>query len=53
MPSGVTIFMIEQNVKEALRIGHRVMVLVNGSIRLMAAPGEIGAKHDLHKLFLG
>jgi len=51
--AGLTIFMIEQNVKEALRIGHRVMVLVNGSIRLVATPGEIGVKHDLHKLFLG
>jgi branched-chain amino acid transport system ATP-binding protein/neutral amino acid transport system ATP-binding protein len=51
--AGLTIFMIEQNVKEALRIGHRVMVLVNGSTRLIATPGEIGARHDLHKLFLG
>lgn len=50
---GLTIFMIEQNVKEALRIGDRVMVLVNGSIRVMAAPEDIGVKHDLHKLFLG
>lgn len=50
---GLSIFMIEQNVKEALRIGHRVMVLVNGSVRLVAAPGDIGVKHDLHKLFLG
>jgi branched-chain amino acid transport system ATP-binding protein len=51
--AGLTIFVIEQNVKEALRIGDRVMVLVNGSIRLLATPGEIGTKHDLHKLFLG
>jgi branched-chain amino acid transport system ATP-binding protein len=51
--SGLTVFIIEQNVKEALRIGDRVMVLVNGSIRLMATPGEIAARHDLHKLFLG
>ncbi len=51
--AGLTIFMIEQNVTEALRIANRVMVLVNGSIRLMASPAEIGAKHDLHKLFLG
>jgi ABC-type branched-subunit amino acid transport system ATPase component len=51
--AGLTIFVIEQNVKEALRIGHRVMVLVNGSVRLMAVPADIGSKHDLHKLFLG
>lgn len=51
--AGLTIFVIEQNVKEALLVGHRVMVLVNGSIRLMASPDEIGTKHDLHHLFLG
>jgi branched-chain amino acid transport system ATP-binding protein len=51
--AGVTVFMIEQNVKEALRIADRVIVLVNGSIRLLTTPGEIGAKHDLHRLYLG
>jgi ABC-type branched-subunit amino acid transport system ATPase component len=51
--TGVTIFIIEQNVKEALRIADRVMVLVNGSIRLITHPSEIGVKHDLHKLYLG
>lgn len=51
--TGVTIFIIEQNVKEALRIADRVMVLVNGSIRLITQPNEIGVKHDLHKLYLG
>ena len=51
--TGVTIFMIEQNVKEALRIADRAMVLVNGTIRLRASPEDIGTKHDLHKLFLG
>ncbi|MBX9591591.1 MAG: ABC transporter ATP-binding protein [Hyphomonadaceae bacterium] len=51
--TGVTVFMIEQNVKEALRIADRVVVLVNGSIRLLTTPGDIGVKHDLHKLYLG
>jgi branched-chain amino acid transport system ATP-binding protein len=51
--TGVTVFMIEQNVKEALRIADRVAVLVNGSVRLMTTPGEICVKHDLHKLYLG
>jgi branched-chain amino acid transport system ATP-binding protein len=51
--SGVTVFMIEQNVKEALRIAHRAMVLVNGTVRLRASPDDIRTKHDLHKLFLG
>lgn len=48
----ITVFMIEQNVAEALRISNRVMVLVNGSIRLLANPSEFGAKYDLHKIYL-
>ena len=51
--TGVTIFMIEQNVTEALRISNRVMVLVNGSVRLLANPSDFGAKYDLHKVYLG
>ncbi len=51
--AGMTVFMIEQNVKEALRIAARVLVLVNGQIRLFTTPSEIGTKHDLHKLYLG
>jgi branched-chain amino acid transport system ATP-binding protein len=51
--AGVTIFMIEQNVTEALRISGRVMVLVNGSVRLLANPAEFGSKYDLHKVYLG
>ena len=51
--TGVTVFMIEQNVKEALRIANRVLVLVNGTVRLRASPEDIRTKHDLHKLFLG
>lgn len=51
--SGLTVVMIEQNVKEALRIAERVIVLVNGTIRLAATPDEVRSGHDLHKLFLG
>ena len=50
--AGVTIFMIEQNVTEALRISSRVMVLVNGAVRLLANPSEFGPKYDLHKVYL-
>jgi ABC-type branched-subunit amino acid transport system ATPase component len=50
--TGLTVVMIEQNVKEALRIADNVMVLVNGSPRLFVPAAEIGS-HDLHKLFLG
>ena len=49
---GVTVFMIEQNVTEALRISGRVMVLVNGSVRLLANPSEFGSRYDLRKVYL-
>jgi branched-chain amino acid transport system ATP-binding protein/neutral amino acid transport system ATP-binding protein len=51
--TGVTVVMIEQNVKEALRIADIVLVLVNGAPRLLASPQDIMTKHDLHKLYLG
>ena len=51
--AGLTVVMIEQNVKEALRIADRVVVLVNGTTRLVATPDQIRGGHDLHKLFLG
>lgn len=51
--TGLTVVMIEQNVKEALRIADNVMVLVNGATRLFAPASEIGSTHDLQKLFLG
>jgi branched-chain amino acid transport system ATP-binding protein len=51
--AGVTVVMIEQNVKDALRIADIVLVLVNGATRLLASPGDIMTKHDLHKLYLG
>jgi branched-chain amino acid transport system ATP-binding protein len=51
--AGVTVVMIEQNVKDALRIADVVLVLVNGATRLIAPPQDILTKHDLHKLYLG
>lgn len=51
--TGLTVVMIEQNVKEALRIADTVMVLVGGATRLFVPASEIGSTHDLHKLFLG
>ena len=51
--AGVTVVMVEQNVKEALRIADIVLVLVNGATRLFASPEDILTKHNLHKLYLG
>lgn len=50
--TGLTVVMIEQNVKEALRIADTVLVLVGGTTKLFVPACEIGM-HDLHKLFLG
>ena len=51
--TGLTIVLVEQNVKEAFGIVDMVMVLVNGTVRLLATPDEIRTKHDLHRLYLG
>jgi len=51
--AGVTVVIIEQNVKEALRIADIVLVLVNGATRLLASPEDLMTKHNLHKLYLG
>ncbi len=51
--SGVAVFMIEQNVMEALRVADRVLVLVNGRMRLLAKPAEFGPKYNLHEVYLG
>jgi branched-chain amino acid transport system ATP-binding protein len=51
--AGVTVVMIEQNVKDAMRIADIVLVLVNGAARLLASPQDVMTKHDLHKLYLG
>ena len=50
--AGLTIVLVEQNVKEAFVIADVVMVLVNGTVRLLATPQEIHARHDLHRLIL-
>ena len=51
--TGLTIVLVEQNVKEAFGIVDMAMVLVNGTVRLLATPDEIRTKHDLHRLYLG
>ena len=51
--SGVSIFMIEQNATEALRISDTCLVMANGRVRLCAAAGEVLGMQDLHSLYLG
>ena len=50
---GVTILMVEQNVKAALAISDHAYVLVEGRNRLGAPAAELAARDDLATLFLG
>ena len=50
---GVSIFMIEQNAIEALRISNTCIVMSNGRVRLTAPAGEVLNIRDLHSLYLG
>jgi branched-chain amino acid transport system ATP-binding protein len=49
--AGTAILLIEQNVAAALTIANRVMVLVNGEIRLTAAARDFGTKYNLRDLY--
>ena len=50
---GVTILMVEQNVKAALAISDHAFILVEGRNRLAAPAAEMAARDDLAALFLG
>ena len=50
---GVSIFMIEQNAIEALRISHTCIVMANGRVRLTAPASQVLDMQDLHTLYLG
>jgi branched-chain amino acid transport system ATP-binding protein len=49
--SGVTILLVEQNVKAALAICDRATVLVDGRERLMATPDALADPHVLAELY--
>lgn len=50
---GVSIFMIEQNAIEALRISNTCIVMANGRVRLNAPANQVLDMQDLHSLYLG
>ncbi len=50
---GVSIFMIEQNATEALRISTTCIVMANGRVRLNAPANQVLDMQDLHSLYLG
>jgi branched-chain amino acid transport system ATP-binding protein len=51
--TGVTIVLVEQNVKAALAIGHRGLVLVDGKLRHEGAAATLAADPVVAELYLG
>ncbi len=50
--SGITTFLVEQNVRKALSVADHVIVLVLGELRYMGSPDKLESEIDLGKLFL-
>ncbi len=50
---GITIILVEQNVKRALKLGDYVYLLANGKGVFKGSPKELLAHPDLGKLYLG
>lgn len=51
--SGITIFMIEQNIAPALRCANTGVVLAAGSVRAVAPAAELSRDSEMKKLYLG
>jgi branched-chain amino acid transport system ATP-binding protein len=51
--SGVSVVLVEQNVRAALSIADRIYVLVEGRNRAAGPPGELGADPAIAALYLG
>ena len=50
---GITVVLVEQNVKRALKLGDYVYLLANGKRVFKGKPDELLAHPDLSKLYLG
>jgi branched-chain amino acid transport system ATP-binding protein len=50
---GVSIILVEQNVRKALEIAKKAYLLVSGRIIFEGTPSELQGKEDLLKLYLG
>ena len=50
---GVTILLVEQNVKESLQASHRGYVLENGRIVLDGATQELIQEEEVRKAYIG
>ena len=51
--SGTTIFLVEQNAHQALKIAHRAYVMVNGRITMADDAANLLANEDIKKEYLG
>jgi branched-chain amino acid transport system ATP-binding protein len=50
---GVGVLMVEQNIREAMRVADRIFVLVGGSNRFEGRPADIADDRELMRLYLG
>ncbi|MDY6952248.1 MAG: branched-chain amino acid ABC transporter ATP-binding protein, partial [Thermodesulfobacteriota bacterium] len=50
---GVTVLLVEQNVRQALKMCDRAYVLENGRIVLEGAPSDLMEKQQVREAFLG
>ncbi|MGO9377927.1 MAG: ABC transporter ATP-binding protein [Dissulfurispiraceae bacterium] len=50
---GMTVLLVEQNARAALRLSHRGYVLENGTIRLSGSGEELLGNEDVKKAYLG
>jgi branched-chain amino acid transport system ATP-binding protein len=50
---GVGVLMVEQNIREAMRVADRIYVLVGGANRFEGRPSDLGDDRELMRLYLG
>jgi branched-chain amino acid transport system ATP-binding protein len=50
---GVGVLMVEQNIREAMRVADRIYVLVGGINRFEGRPADLGDDRELMRLYLG
>jgi len=51
--SGAQVILIEQNVREALRIADYVYILAQGQLQFEGTPADLTDEDDLVELYLG
>ncbi len=51
--SGAQVLLIEQNVREALRVADYVYILAQGQVQFEGAPGDLSDEDDLVSVYLG